>query len=586
MVWERKNGINSKYTIYQNKKEKTSFTIPQPIDAIVTTKKNKLFHALTADLKDAKIKPEYSDGVKGLAYDIERVSVEIGEIRQKWEFVDKFSDKKVKKSWVVAEGRKEEFSKEDWEAGRKIFEETKIIDKILDTAELVVVAQRPKMALFLILSLSSFLPKPSHSIITAPPGKSKSSISDVIFKLFPNELKIEIGKDSTPASLYNLTKYEEGSNILNDKLIRLGDWGDLDEQKEYAAIRVIFKELMSEGHISRNITVKDEKDENITKQVVIDNVGSIFYTSIEEDGKTEYSSRAITFSPDDNSAVKEAIHNYIADDLRVVESEREFERERPKIAASIMCLYQEIKRVGKECEGFRIVNPFAKHMDKHFEIWQSSNQFRDFNHIKSLPKVITMVSIKKRDIWVHKETGDAIILVTPKDYLYTLKIIEEPILVMISDIPSSILSYSNLIEKQYVASYKRSHLYTYDHLENKDKNTRDNDTAWEEVVAGYPNFTARDIQDKAGTGNSEVNRMLSKMVKVGALFRRKIGIKYIYYPTDIFENFDPLSSILAHKAEDLEIGSEIGKEIVKIYNEIVERLGRKGYERRSVSCGL
>jgi len=159
-----------------------------------------------------------------------------------------------------------------------------LIEKILEVAELKAVGQRDNTSLVTLIALSSFLEDSVHHISTGPPGKSKSTITDIIFALFPEQRKESIGKGSTTASLSNMTVYKEGSRVFSRKFIRLGDLGNEKEIEDSFKLLSVYKELMSDKKYDKTISVP-QGDTHIVKRLKIDGVGSVHLSTIESNMK-------------------------------------------------------------------------------------------------------------------------------------------------------------------------------------------------------------------------------------------------------------------------------------------------------------
>ena len=200
-----------------------------------------------------------------------------------------------------------------------------MIDEILKVAELKAVGQEDNTALVTLIALSSFLDDSVHHISTGPPGTSKSTITDTIFDIFPSQRKESIGKSSTPASLSNMTIYEEGPKVLSRKFIRIGDLGNEEEIKAALPLLSIFKELMSEKKYDKTISIP-QGDTHVTKRLKISGVGSVHLSTIESNVESQYDSRAIISSPNDTSETAKLIKKHQLADVDRLLDDKEFKK--------------------------------------------------------------------------------------------------------------------------------------------------------------------------------------------------------------------------------------------------------------------
>ena len=250
-----------------------------------------------------------------------------------------------------------------------------------------------------------------------------------------------------------MTIYQEGPQVLSRKFIRIGDLGNEEEIKAALPLLSIFKELMSEKKYDKTISIP-QGDTHVTKRLKISGVGSVHLSTIESNVESQYDSRAIISSPNDTTETAKLIKKHQLEDVDRLLNDKEFNKRRLPIAAAIESLCKFVEKLESNHGDVQFANPYAHHMNEIFNIDSSKNVNRNRNHIRDLPKSVTLANIKNRDIWIHKEDKDVKILITPEDYLYSLKIIGKPILKMLSDISPQQQSYIRFIEENYVYTEK------------------------------------------------------------------------------------------------------------------------------------
>lgn len=554
-----------------------SFKINKELTAIGSNKKNTYYKLLSANMERNGITPDYEgddfkEKFNQFILDMQTADGDVSEVTQslKWQ-----SNRKEKKqSWASISNSIEEFTPAEIVGAKEILRDGDLIEEILAITELKAVGQKDNAALVTLIALSSFLEDSIHHISTGPPGTSKSTITDTIFSIFPEQRKESIGKGSTPASLSNMTVYEEGPKVLSRKFIRLGDLGNEEEIKSASPLLSIFKELMSDKKYDKTISVP-QGDAHVTQRLKIEGVGSVHLSTIEANVESQYDSRAIISSPDNTAKTAKKIKEYQLDDLTRLFKSKEFKKRRPTIAAAIEMLCQCIDKIEEGHEPIQFINPYAYHMNEIFDIDSSKNVNRDRNHIRDLPKSVTLANICNRDIWVHKEDDDVKVIVTPEDYIYALKMTGKPILQMLSNISPQTQSYIRFITENYVNNEEGNpkDLDTYVDLKIDQSNL--NDGAWHEKTSSAVCFTKKDISTGLSVSATTVTRILDDFVDKKVIYKRLIGKKNYYFPTQEFIIFSQTYSPEFLSEEELE---EVCLMANEQYQEAQKRLYAAGYE--------
>lgn len=566
--------------------KKFSFKVDKIITAIGSNNKNHYYKVLCGNMEKHEMIPDYEgedfkEKFNNFVFDLQTANGDIIEVTNspKWQAGDK-EDKSL--SWAQVSGALENFSTEDISKAKEILSDGNLIEKILEVAELKAVGQRDNTALVTLIALSSFLEDSTHHISTGPPGTSKSTITDTIFAIFPAQRKESIGKGSTPASLSNMTVYEEGPQVFSRKFIRLGDLGNEEEIKAAYPLLSIFKELMSDKKYDKTISVS-QGDTHVTKRLKIDGVGSVHLSTIESKVESQYDSRAIISAPNDTTETAEQIKEHQLDDLERLLKTKEFKKRRQAIAASIEMLCRHIEGIEKAFGIIDFVNPYAHHMNEIFNIDASKNVNRDRNHIRDLPKSVTLANVKNRDLWIHQKDKDVKILITPEDYLYALRIIGEPILKMMSDISPQQQSYIRFISNNYLYDDEGNPIDLESYSDMVLEINSLSDDGWKGKTASNVCFTKKDITKGLGVGATTAGRILDDLVDMKIIFKHQIGKPNFYFPTEEFFHYAKNYTPKFLSNEELGMDGEVYQMALEKCKEAEERLQKAGYKNHSQS---
>lgn len=572
-----------------NGKQKFSFKVNKALTAIGSNNRSTYYKLLSGNMEKNGITPDYDgenfkEKFDNFIFDLQTADGDILEVTNstKWNIGD---NEKEELSWTQASGSMEEFSSEDLAEAKRILKNGNLIEKILEVAELKAVGQRDNTSLVTLIALSSFLEDSVHHISTGPPGKSKSTITDTIFALFPEQRKESIGKGSTTASLSNMTVYKEGSRVFSRKFIRLGDLGNEKEIEDSFKLLSVFKELMSDKKYDKTISVP-QGDTHIVKRLKIDGVGSVHLSTIESNIESQYDSRAIISSPNDTSETAKQIKEHQLDDLERLLKNKEFKKRRQPIAAAIDLLCQYIEDIEAVNGVIDFVNPYAHHMNELFNIDASKNVNRDRNHIRDLPKSVTLSKIKNQTIWVHKEDNDVKVLVTPEDYIYALKIIGKPILKMLSDISTQQQSYIRFISENYLCDGEGNSkdLHSYNRYVVCEASLVPK--KWISKITSDVCFIKKDIVTGLGVSGTTATRILDDLVDKKIIFKHLIGRKNYYFPTSEFIHYSETYSPEFLSEKELEKNGPVYQMALKQFHKAEERLREAGYTPKKSSPQL
>lgn len=434
-------------------------------------------------------------------------------------------------SWFEVTNEYDVFDEDIKNSANHLLLQNNVIEHIYDVIQLKVMAQKPKAILELLISLSSILPTPVHSLITANPGKSKTTISKTVFELFPKQRRIKFDKSSTLPGVLNMTKYREGEQILKNKLIRVGDFGSADEQKEVKDIISFLKVMMSEGEYDKIMT--DMIDENGRAMILkLRGCGSVHMEIISPTTEAQYMSRSLLWSPDDNKYVQRAIRDYQEDEVERIHKEATFKKKRFLMAGVIDGIYNYVEKLMETGDFFEILNPFTSHFNAILNVSNSPNANRDRPMVQTIPKLITLANCYKRQLFHNEELNAYALVVSPKDYIYTAKVLGRTLSHFIHKKPEVLGTYTQVIEEHF--KFDRIQTMTREDLllgvEGRDPDVVDmlKDTSF---------FTYKDLAKHTTVGPDSVRGHLGELEDMGlVVVDRRLKPHRIYIPS----NYDEL----------------------------------------------
>jgi len=436
-------------------------------------------------------------------------------------------------SWFETTGEFDIFDDDLKGIADNILLQNNVVDKIYDVIQLKVMAQRPKAILELLISLSSILPTPLHSLSSANPGKSKTTIGKTVYELFPKHRKIKFDKSSTLPGVLNMTKYREGGGILKNKLIRVGDFGSADEQKEAKDIISFLKVMMSEGEYDKIMT--DMVDESGRAMILkLRGCGSVHMEIISPTAEAQYMSRALLWSPDDNKYVQNAIRDYQEDEVERIYKESQFKRKRLLMACVIEGMYNYVEKVLEVGEFFEILNPFTSHFNAILDVSKSPNANRDRPMIQTIPKLITLANCYKRQLFYNEDLNGYALVVSPKDYIYTAKVLGRTLSHFIHKKPEVLGTYTQVIEEHF----KPDRIQTMKHTDLL-RAVEGRDSELGEMLKETSFFTYQDLAKHTTVGPDSVRGHLQELEDMGlVVVDRRVKPHRLYIPS----NYDQLKT--------------------------------------------
>ena len=509
-------------------------------------------------------------------FDIQTANGDVLEVINslKWQISGK---KEELKSWAEISGNFEQFSQPIIDSANEILQEEKFLEYSLDVIENRTVAQRPKSALCLLIALSSIMKQPLNSLANSSPGKGKSRITETIYKMFPKQRRFEFDNETSVAGIIRMTQFKEGKSIFKGKIVYLGDIGNQTEQNspKIQELMSLFKVLMSKQSYSKVVT--DMNSDTLDATVLnLEGCGSVMVETTTKHVEAQFQDRSIRWSPDDSKIIRKDIRKYQTNQLETIDMGHVFDTRRPIVACGIELIFSQIERLQQKGYNFEIINPYGDQMLKLFPTNAPTVTSRDINHILEIPKIVTLTNIFSRDIYRNEELKTISIVVSPEDYVYALNTVGKSLSYMISPIPENALSYLDMVEQEYVL--KQKWLYSYLDYKLGFQNSLPEQEAFNDFLNDSLVITAKDMATLMNVESKTAREYLNDLDSMGAVYKHFDGSKNLYYPVSNFDEIRKSSGVKFITPKELKHGTTTREEIDTLYNEIIEKMKRQGYE--------
>lgn len=607
---------------------KQSFTYTKPIQKIGSTTRDGLFKLFVDKIMALNGIPTRIKGQP--EWKVQYIVSRFGELTTNdiqlidstikgWE---QHNRKANKKSWFEIAGDYDKFNHTIQNEAKELLHQNNFIEYVYEVMNLKVVGQKPKAILAFLIALSCIFDKPLNSVVTGSPGKSKSTISETVFELFPEHRKIEMDLETTESGLLNMTKFKEGAEIFKHKLIKLGDAGDDKEQEKSKFLLSVFKVLMSEQKYTKILTDMQDEEGKATVLKIL-GCGSVNLQVVTPGVETQFQSRSIVWSPDDNKHVQNRIKDYQLDELGRKRKGHLFRYKREVVACCIDKLFgfvEDLKTNGdnKRCDVcFDVLNPFNAHINALFQVDSSPNANRDRLMVQMIPKLVTLAHGFRRGLWFNKLYNEYVLVVTAKDYLYTVETLGKTLSHFIHKKSEALQTYTTMIEsdfldesmehleKVYREKYgleielkgKKTHnLLTRETIEkcfDEDEKGMEDD---KEILHEMKHFTYKQMTKKTTANKKTVSKYIQELDDLGILYVDKSQKEHrIYIPSDYFElkdiafndifDFKQVTSIENESNWDVDAISILRDEskIDDMYNSFVKGMEGEGYVKIDTS---
>lgn len=281
------------------------------------------------------------------------------------------------------------------------------------------------------------LKEPISVIAYGESSSGKTHIQKTALSLLPDDYVV-LEKKVSPAALFNRAKTDK--YFYDGKIVVYGDMGgskDKDNQQESFDL---MKELQSDGKLSKPISVKDESNNWITEDLVLEGNPCLWYTTVPTEIDEQESSRAIVITPrTDNRSIYNSRGLKLS--LKNGKTYKRYE-EVLEMAEEVPYMVEFLRR---ELDDYIIINPYYEVVSQIL----INSQFykRDTDKYLTLLNAITALNYYRNDKYVL-EDGTKTLITSKYDVKLFLLLIEpyiESISVNIK--PRSADIYNELISK-------------------------------------------------------------------------------------------------------------------------------------------
>lgn len=368
-----------------------------------------------------------------------------------------------------------------------------------------------------------------------------------------------------------MTKYAEGVEIFKGRLVYLGDMGNDEEQEDPTSKELfsIWKQGLSEYEVTKILS--DTTDDALKAiPLILRGFGAVLLEATTKNVQEQFQDRSVIWSPTDNPEVKEEVVEIIKNDFERMNAQSRFDKKRTVVACAIELLAE---RMEKEEGYYEIINPFNDFMTQIFTD-AGSIGFRGYEHLFILPALVTLANVFSREEFYNVKAEKSVFIVTPEDFIYTLKRVGRSLSFMLSDTKESTLPYIQFIEDNYVRS--TSWDYNWDEYDKgfnrKLGGTEQN--LFDAFVSIHPGFTRNDIQKTIKQSNKTVLGHLNDLHDYGLIYRKsEDGKPNHYYPVNDFEELSRTFGASFLTDEEID---ELITEIIAIYEIYIKDREREG----------
>jgi len=278
---------------------------------------------------------------------------------------------------------------------------------------------------------------PINFIATGMAGSGKTAIEQTIFDMLPAE-NVSWEKKPTVAAIFR--RAEEDPRFYDKKIVYMGDLGGDKDMESSEEARNIFKELNSDGKMSRPVSAPGE-DTWVTVDLLLEGKPALFYTTVHDYKLNDQEvSRGFVISPrTDNTVMVNVMHER----LRAIKGKTLKQHNRIKD-----CELSKIRNIVRFLMGLgelTVVNPYPDVLQKMI----SGSPFikRDYQKIMMLAEAITVLNYNDRKKW---ETEDGTYIITSKqDIMFLYQLLEGYMESIHLNVPNSLLDLHKQLEEKY-----------------------------------------------------------------------------------------------------------------------------------------
>lgn len=373
-----------------------------------------------------------------------------------------------------------------------------------------------KKMLIFALVLTAFLGRPTWVIVAGKQAEGKSRLTEKIYELLPENIKERMNSGKL-AAIYR--KSLENPYYYDRKVIYFGDLGDMDQDLSKSAsaelreVFSIFKQLSTDGEVSRTITIKnDTTGEWESINLVLRGRPLLMFTTTATEFEPQIESRAFIIYPSMGKFQNDVVALYQKVE-NLLPASQLYPQEFKELKKSITCALEILWNKKKE-----VLNPYTLALDAGISK-DSPNIKRDRPKVFSIVNSIALWHSGQRD------EHEGYIIADIKDNLYALHIAGQTINHMLSGggDENFVRQFEKLKEKIQPLSRPLAELKA--DTKSKEKEER----VQAEVDLEEKAITNDIVQDWLGIGTSSAAALTRQAAKKGLLVADKSSRQYKYY---------------------------------------------------------
>lgn len=324
------------------------------------------------------------------------------------------------------------------EAEKALKHEDNILIYIGCVADWMVAGERLNILFGFLCALNLLIfGEPINFIATGMPGSGKTAIENIIFEMLPSE-DVSWEKKPTVAAIFR--RSEDNPRYYDRKIVYMGDLGGDKDMESSEEARNVFKELNSDGKMSRPVSAPGSETW-VTVDLVLEGKPALFYTTVHDFKLNDQEvSRGFVISPRlDNTEMVNVMHE------RIKAMKGRTLKTRNIIKECELSKIRNIVRFLKELEGITVVNPYPHVLKKM--ISESPFIKRDYQKIMMLAETITILNYNDRKTW---ESEDGKFIITSKqDIMFLYQLLENYMESIHLNVPNSLLELHSILENKY-----------------------------------------------------------------------------------------------------------------------------------------
>lgn len=383
------------------------------------------------------------------------------------------------------------YSEEVYQRAEKLLEEEHILKKVKTVLDHRVAGEDVnKLGLFLQL-LTKDTDDPLMIFGIQKQGEGKSYLAKKVIDLFPDHM-VEKLTDATKSSIYRIAE-SEGKDYFDGKIVF---FGEIPEDEDDREVFQIFRQLVSEGHVEKRLTL-EKSGEMESSKLELEGTPAVISTTVNEGLiDAQDMSRGMAYSPEMSKEQNEKVRSFQNTESQFPEHLREPE-EIDRLEETIECAMDILAE-----DEVNIQNPFTQDIDNQVPK-DTDNIKRDYpKTLKISAEMPTYLYHRQRP---KKEIQDTeYTFVTWKDVVRGLVINKDFINNMIRGQTESVLDAYKVIKEK---------------VEEVEKSYND-----------MPSYvTERDIEDEDSFTNKDLEKWIGLASQTSRQYTRKLDRMELIY---------------------------------------------------------